>query len=71
MSETLILGVSYLVTWVASPDACMKCSALNGKEWELDDLDEVPLILETSSHPHCRCEVDVEIDVDLERLQIW
>jgi hypothetical protein len=71
MSETLIVGVSYRVTWLASPDACGKCSALNGKEWELDDLDEVPLIQEMSSHPHCRCTVDVEIDVDPLEFQIW
>jgi hypothetical protein len=49
----------------------MKCLALNGKEWELDDLDLWPIIQETVSHPRCRCELDVEIDVNPEELQVW
>jgi hypothetical protein len=71
MSESLVMGITYLLTWVSQPGACMKCLALNGKTWELDDLDLWPFILETVSHPHCRCEVDVEINVNPEELQIW
>lgn len=71
MSETLVMGITYTLTWIAQPGACVRCQALNGKTWELDDLEEVPLIQEMSSHPHCRCTVDVEISVDPEELQIW
>jgi len=71
MSETLVMGITYTLTWISQPDACRKCSALNGKEWTVDDLDEVPLILETSSHPHCKCETDIQVDVDPMELQVW
>ena len=71
MSETLVLGITYTLTWISQPAACMKCQASNGKEWELDDLDLWPTILETVSHPRCRCEVDVEIEVNPEEFQLW
>jgi hypothetical protein len=66
-----IQGIVYVVTWVSEPTACARCLALNGKEWTVHDVDEVPLIHEMSSHPHCRCTVDVEIDVNLEEFQLW
>jgi len=66
-----IQGIVYVVTWVSQPTACLKCQALNGKEWTVDNLDVVPLIHEMSSHPNCKCTVDVEIDVNLEEFQLW
>lgn len=66
-----IQGIVYIVTWQANPDACIKCAALNGKEWTVDNLEVVPLIKEMSSHPNCKCTVDVEIDIDLEGFQLW
>jgi hypothetical protein len=71
MSETLMLGVTYIVSWVAGPGACEKCLALNGKEWTVDNLDVVPLIHDLSSHPNCKCEMDVEITVDPAEFQVW
>lgn len=64
-------GIKYILTWVSQPGACVRCQALNGKNWELDDLDAVPLLFESESHPHCRCELDVQIDVDPTELQVW
>lgn len=71
MSETVILGIKYLVTWVSRPGACVRCLALNGKEWTVDNLEVVPFFNTMFSHPNCRCEVDVEIEVDPMELQVW
>jgi len=71
LSETLVMGITYTLTWISQPDACVRCQALNGRQWELDDLDLWPFILETVSHLHCRCEVDVEINVDPLELELW
>jgi len=66
----MILGITYVITWITQPGACAKCSVLNGKQWTINDLGEALLIKEFSSHPNCRCELDVEIDVDPEVLQV-
>lgn len=71
MSESLVLGITYILTWQAQPGACVRCQALNGKMWEIDDLNLWPFILATVSHKNCRCEVDVEINVDPMELQVW
>lgn len=71
MSETMVLGVRYIVTWVAGPMACEKCLALDGTEWTVNELETVPQIYALHSHPHCRCEMDVEIEVDPQELQVW
>jgi len=41
-------GVVERARWLAAPDACSECLALNGQEF---DLSEVP----DSPHPNCRC----------------
>ena len=66
-----VQGVSYVVSWVSNPDACMKCLALNGKTWNVDELEAVPLIYALFTHPHCKCETDIEIEVDPTELQVW
>jgi hypothetical protein len=71
MSETLIVGITYIVTWIAQLGACAKCSVLNGKQWTINDLDEALLIKEFSSHPNCKCELDIQIEVDPTELQVW
>jgi len=68
---TVNLGITYILTWIASPDACVKCQALNGKTREVLDLDTVPDSLEIVSHPNCRCTVDVEIQVNPSELIVW
>jgi hypothetical protein len=68
---TETLGIKYLVTWRAQPDACPTCLAWNGQTREVDDLEAVPVVFDAVRHPHCRCEVDVEVNVDPEELQVW
>lgn len=63
-------GISFIVYWVANPVACRRCVALNGQQWLIHDLEEVPLIYQMFTHPHCKCEVDIEINVDTEVLQV-
>jgi hypothetical protein len=71
MSETLVLGIKYIVTWVAQPGACKNCLAWNGQVREIDDLELVPIVFAAVRHPNCRCEVTVEIEVNPEELEIW
>jgi len=71
LSETLVMGITYVLTWRAQPGACMKCLALNGQQWEIDDLEMAPLISASVSHPRCKCELDVEIQVDPMEFQVW
>jgi hypothetical protein len=71
MSETLVLGIKYVVTWVAQPGACATCLAWNGQVREIDDLELVPVVFEAVRHPNCKCEVEVEIEVNPEELQVW
>lgn len=61
-SETPVLkgSVSYTkYIWHAEPDACEKCQALDGKEFEIkEDIPEKP-------HPNCKCTIE-EVPADYE-----
>ena len=63
-------ALSFTVIWRTAPGCCLKCAALNGRQWTIPSLEQVVWQKNMLTHPHCKCEVDVEVEVDLERLQL-
>jgi hypothetical protein len=60
----------FIVTWITAPGCCLKCGALNGRQWTIPYLQQVVLLKDTLTHPHCKCEVDVQVDINLDKLQL-
>jgi len=73
--------ISYVFSWRALSDACPKCQALNGQEWNDQDLFQNTLwdpiygdiwnldADHTLAHPNCRCQLEVRVNFDITQLE--